>query len=52
MISHNGQTDSITPDEIVGVYEIITINNAHSGYFLCGCDDDELKLSSCYYLKS
>ena len=36
MIDHNGQADSITPDEIVGVYEIATIHNWHPSYFLCG----------------
>ena len=36
MIDHNGQTDSITPDEIEGAYEIATIHNGHPSYFLCG----------------
>ena len=27
MIDHNGQADSITPDEIEGAYEIATIHN-------------------------
>jgi len=36
MIDHNGQADSITPDEIVGAYEIATIHNGHPSYFLCG----------------
>ena len=36
MIDHNGQADSITPDEIIGAYEIATIHNGHPGYFLCG----------------
>ena len=36
MIDHNGQADSITPDEIEGAYEIATIHNGHPGYFLCG----------------
>ena len=35
MIDHNGQADSITPDEIEGAYEIATIHNGHPGYFLC-----------------
>ncbi len=35
MIDHNGQADSITPDEIIGAYEIATIHNGHPGYFLC-----------------
>ena len=34
MIDHNGQADSITPDEIEGAYEIATIHNGHPGYFL------------------
>ena len=36
MIDHNGQADSITPAELVGAYEIATIHNGHSSYFLCG----------------
>ena len=39
MIDHNGQADSITPDEIIGAYEIATIHNGHPSYFLCGCED-------------
>jgi len=35
MIHHNGQAESITPDEIEGAYEIATIHNGHPGYFLC-----------------
>ncbi len=38
MIDHNGQADSITPDEIEGAYEIATIHNGHPGYYLCGWD--------------
>ena len=34
MIDHNGQADSITPDEIEGASEIATIHNGHPGYFL------------------
>jgi len=34
MIDHNGQAESITPDEIEGAYEIATIHNGHPGYFL------------------
>ena len=34
MIDHNGQADSITPDEIEGAYEIATIHNGHPSYFL------------------
>jgi len=33
MIDHNGQADSITPDEIIGAYEIATIHNGHPSYF-------------------
>jgi hypothetical protein len=36
MIDHNGQADSITPDEIIGAYKIATIHNGHPSYFLCG----------------
>ena len=39
MIDHNGQADSITPNEIEGAYEIATIHNGHPGYFLCGWED-------------
>ena len=35
MIDHNGQAESITPDEIIGAYEIATIHNGHPSYFLC-----------------
>ena len=35
MIDHNGQADSITPDEIEGAYEIATIHNGHPDYFSC-----------------
>ena len=46
MIDHNGQADSITPDEIIGAYEIATIHNGHPSYFLCGLEDNnEDKLS-------
>jgi hypothetical protein len=46
MIDHNGQADSITPDEIVGAYEIATIHNEQPSYFLCGWEDNnEDKLS-------
>ena len=30
---HQGQADSITPDEIIGAYEIATIHNGHPEYF-------------------
>ena len=33
MIDHNGQADSITPDEIIGAYEIATIHNRHPSNF-------------------
>ena len=36
IIDHNGQADSITPDEIEGAYEIATIHNGHPSYFLNG----------------
>ena len=39
MFDHNGKADSITPDEIIGVYEIATIQNGHTGYFLCGWEE-------------
>ena len=39
MIDHNGQADSITPDEIIGAYEIATIHNGHPSYFLCGREE-------------
>ena len=39
MIDHNGHADSITPDEIIGAYEIATIHNGHPSYFLCGWED-------------
>ena len=34
MIDHSGRADSITPDEIIGAYEIATIHNGHPSYFL------------------
>ena len=40
MIDHNGQAESITPDEIVGAFEIATIHNGHPSYFLSECYDD------------
>ena len=36
MIDHNGKADAITPDEIIGAFEIATIHNGHPSYFLCG----------------
>ena len=39
MIDHNGQADSITPDEIIGAFEIATIHNGHLNYFLCGWEE-------------
>ena len=41
MIDHNGQADSITPDEIVGAYEIATIHNGHPSYFLNGLENEK-----------
>ena len=41
MIDHNGQADSITPDEIKGSYEIATIYNEHPVYFLCGWENEK-----------
>ena len=34
MVNHEGNAESITPDEIIGAYEIATIHNGHPGYFL------------------
>ena len=39
MIDHNGQADSITPDEIIVAFEIATIHNGHPSYILCGLED-------------
>ena len=39
MIDHNGQAESITPDEIIGAFEIATIHNGHPSYFLSGWDE-------------
>jgi len=36
MVNHEGNAESITPDEIIGAYEIATIHNGHPGYFLSG----------------
>ena len=36
LIRHQGQAESITPEEIEGAYEIATIHNGHPSYFLCG----------------
>ena len=41
MIDHNGQADSITPDEIIGAFEIATIHNGHPSYFLSGWEDEK-----------
>jgi hypothetical protein len=41
MIDHNGQADSITPDEIIGAYEIATIHNGHPSYFLCDWEEKD-----------
>ena len=39
MIDHNGQADSISPDEIEGAYEIATIHNGHPSNFFWGETD-------------
>ena len=39
MIDHSGRADSITPDEIIGAYEIATIHNGHPSYFLCAWEE-------------
>jgi len=36
MVNHEGNAESITPDEIIGAYEIATIHNGHPSYFLSG----------------
>ena len=41
MIDHNGQAESITPDEIVGAFEIATIHNEHPSYFLSGWENEK-----------
>ena len=41
MIDHNGQADSITPDEIIGAFEIATIHNVNPSYFLCGWENEK-----------
>ena len=41
MIDHNGQAESITPDEIIGAFEIATIHNGHPSYFLCGWENED-----------
>ena len=41
MIDHNGQADSITPDEIIGAYKIATIHNGHPSYFLCDWEEKD-----------
>ena len=41
MIDHNGQADSITPDEIIGAFEIATIHNGHPSYFLSGWENEK-----------
>ena len=41
MIDHNGQAESITPDEIVGTYEIATIHNGHPSCFLCDWENEK-----------
>ena len=34
LIRHQGQAESITPEEIEGAYEIATIHNGHPSNFL------------------
>ena len=41
MIDHNGQADSITPDEIVGAFEIATIHNGYLSFFLSGWEEKD-----------
>ena len=41
MIDHNGQAESITPDEIIGAFEIATIHNGHPSYFLSGLEEKD-----------
>ena len=33
MIDHEGNAESITPDEIIGAFEIATIHNGHPSFF-------------------
>ena len=44
MIHHDGQADSITPDELEGAYEIATIHNGHQSNFLWGWKDYKVVL--------
>jgi len=39
MVNHEGNAESITPDEIIGAYEIATIHNGHPGYFLSAWEE-------------
>ena len=41
---HQGQAESITPDEIEGAYEIATIHNGHPSNFLWGWKDYKVGL--------
>ena len=41
LIRHQGRADSITPDEIIGAYEIATIHNGHPSYFLCDWENEK-----------
>ena len=41
MIDHDGQAESITPDEIIGAFEIATIHNGHPSYFLNSWDNED-----------
>ena len=52
MIDHNGQADSITPDEIVGAYEIATIHNGHPSNFLLGWKDYKVGFYGCLTVKN
>ena len=46
LIRHQGQAESITPEEIEGAYEIATIHNGHPSNFLWGWEgNNEDKLS-------
>ena len=41
MIDNIWQADSITPDEIIGAFEIATIHNGHPSYFLCDWENED-----------
>ena len=44
LIRHQGQAESITPEEIEGAYEIATIHNGHPSNFLWGWKDYKVGL--------